>query len=208
MDIGKAARLEDLLQRRDADRLVPQLRKLAAGEAFLGLLLSVIGGREHQRLKFALYPRQVSVECLTQSAPVSRAHRTRKLRARGFVAGQSVGLHVAQHLQAILEHPQVAICNAELFDHTQRQQTTAAQLRQDFEQPGILQTSILTTPDQLHRLHDELDLTDTASAELDVIEQVFAGDLLFDELLHFPQALEDTEIEIATIDEWPYGLLV
>ena len=71
-----------------------------------------------------------------------------------------------------------------------------------------LQASILTAANQLQRLHDEFDFADTAGAELDVIDQIFSCNLLLDQLLHFAQTFEHTEIEIASIDEGPYRFLI
>ncbi len=57
--------------------------------------------------------------------------------------------------------------------------------------------------DQLHRLHQELDLTDAARAQFEVLGHLALLHLGIDHRLHFAQAVERGVVEVAAIDEWP-----
>ena len=69
-----------------------------------------------------------------------------------------------------------------------------------------LQPSILSAADQLQGLDDELDLADATRPKLDVTDEIATCHLLFDELLHLAQTLEDAKIEVAAVDEGAYSL--
>src|SRR6266513_3511408 len=61
---------------------------------------------------------------------------------------------------------------------------------------------------ELQRLHDEFDFADAARTELDVIGELAPLHFALDEGLHLPQALEHAVVQIAAVDERPYGCRV
>ncbi len=114
-------------------------------------------------------------------------------------------LPILQHLQPVLEAAQEAVGVAQLDHRAGRQRTPALECAQRVEQGRGLQAAILAAAHQLQRLHDELDLADTARPELHVAREIAPLHFAFDEALHFAQRLEHAEIEIAAIDERPHG---
>ena len=120
------------------------------------------------------------------------------------IVGNAVGLMVLHHLQPVLDAAQIAIGG----DHCIR--------RMPFDLPGIhqsldglhgragAQSGLAATPDQLLGLRKELDLADTALAELDVVpgdgdprSALVGVDLLLDRV----HVLDRPEIEMTAPDE-------
>src|SRR5690606_40609527 len=59
---------------------------------------------------------------------------------------------------------------------------------------------------QLEGLTDELDLADTAGAQLDVVLQAFALHFPLDQLFQVAQRLDGGKVQVATVDEGPQPL--
>ncbi len=110
-------------------------------------------------------------------------------------------LRVAQHLQAVFQATQESVgvqqVGAILFGHL----AGGDQRRQRVQQATLAQRRFAATADQLQRLREELDFTDTAGAALDVVVHLAARDLGGDRGLHLAQAIECGEIQIAAVDE-------
>src|SRR6185503_5323735 len=114
-----------------------------------------------------------------------------------FVVGrQLVRLRVVHGLDVVLDGAQVPIRRRERGDGAWRQLSIAGEQRQDGQQRASTQLRPASAAHDLKRLHDELDLADTARAELDVLRQIFARDLVSDQSLHLTQRVEDTVVEV------------
>ena len=66
-----------------------------------------------------------------------------------------------------------------------------------------MQAQVAATVDQLKGLSDELDFTNAAGAELDVVGHALAPHFLLDQLLHGAQRFDCREVQIAPINERP-----
>ena len=114
-------------------------------------------------------------------------------------------LRVGEHLQAVLEPAQIDVGRPQFARGLGRQQLRLPEAGQRGEQRGRLQALIAAAARELQRLHDEFDFADPARTELDVIGELAPLHFALDEGLHLPQALEHAVVEIAAIDERPYG---
>ena len=133
--------------------------------------------------------------------PVRGAHRRGEPRPPRLVGRQLVRLLVVPLLQPVLDATQIAVRSVELLDCRGGQQLLAREQRQRAKQTARLEARVASAADQLERLHDELDLADTARAKLDVVLELASLDFAGDQLLHPAQRLEHAEVEIAAIDE-------
>src|SRR5262249_5198176 len=120
------------------------------------------------------------------------------------IFGKLVHLRIGEHLQPIFQAPQIHVGSAQLRDDIRWQQPGLSKNSERLEQRSRLQPPVTTTPDQLKRLDDELDLTDPPRAELHVIRQLPPFDFARDQRLHVAQTLKDAEIEIAAIHKRSY----
>ena len=132
----------------------------------------------------------------------------KRARSHGVV-GKRVSLLVADHLQGVLrlaQHADRRRVNS--ATSAGRHELRARQQRQHLEQRGVLQPPVAAAAHQLHGLHDEFDLANSARAELQVLIEFAPRHLARDQRLHVAQRLEHAEVEIAAIHERPHEFLV
>jgi hypothetical protein len=114
-----------------------------------------------------------------------------------------VRLLVGEHLHAVLGAAQEQVSLAQRARAFERNETALLASGERFEQATCAQRRFAAAADQLHELHDELDLADAAGAELEVAGEILARDFRVDERLHLAQAGERAVVEIAAVDERP-----
>ncbi len=160
---------------------------------------------------------QQVAEFLADSAPVSVQFGRQGRPARiaqaecdpipsRLILRNAVGLAIAEHLQTVLQSAQEPIRIGQSGRHRRCQMPGFGQCRQRCQQTALAQRRLPAGPDQLQRLCQELDFTDAARTELDVIGHVAPGNLGSDHRLHLAQAFECGVIEIAAVDERPQGI--
>ena len=118
---------------------------------------------------------------------------------------QGMGLPVVDHLQAMLDMAQIAICR----DHRLAQSPALTRPRRHqradrFAGRGIAQFGMAAAPDQLLGLGEEFDLANAAAAELDVVAAdrdlamaLHRVDLALDRM----NVLDGGEVEVPAPDE-------
>ena len=149
----------------------------------------------------AVHDRAVAVELVHEPGRVREPHGGRQTGEAGRVGRQPVGLLVAHLLQPVLDPAQEHVGGVQLGLDRGGDAAGRDQGCEHLADGASLKLGGDAGADQLEHLAEELDLPDPARAELDVLLQPLAGDLLGDHLLHRPQRLERAEIEVAPIDE-------
>ena len=149
----------------------------------------------------AVHHRAVAVELVHEPGRVREPHGGRQAGEAGRVGRQPVGLLVAHLLQPVLDPAQEHVGRVQLGLDRGGDAAGRDQGGEHLADGASLKLGGDAAADQLEHLAEELDLPDPARAELDVLLQPLAGDLLGDHLLHRPQRLERAEIEVAPIDE-------
>ncbi len=117
--------------------------------------------------------------------------------------GQRMRLLVSDHLEAMLECAEEAICGLQLVGRFRRDPLLARQLVQ--HEAGLLaaQVAVAAARDQLLRLHEEFDFADAAAAELDVVTGDRDGAVTADGVdlaLHRVNVVDGGEVEILAPD--------
>src|SRR5271169_1527615 len=85
------------------------------------------------------------------------------------LGGQALRLLVGDHLQAVLEPAQELIGPGQFVGRFRADPTVAFKLGQHVERAGAAHPRASAAEDELLRLYEELDLADSATAELDVV---------------------------------------
>ena len=117
------------------------------------------------------------------------------------VAGEGVGLGVAQHLQTVFQPPQEQVGLPQLLAFLLGDLTALHQRGQRMQQAPLAQCRLAAATDELQRLAQELDLADATGAALDVVVHVTPRHLGGDRRLHLAQAIKRGEIQIPPVDE-------
>ncbi len=162
--------------------------------------------RRQQRGEFSTDPLLLFGQRRAQHVPVRIAEADGNAFAVQHVAGQYVGLRVAQHLQAVLQPAQEQVSLAQCGAILGRDLSGGNQCIQRHQQATLAQCRFTATADQLQCLAQEFDFADATGATLDVLVQLAARDLGGDRRLHFAQAIERGEIEVAAVHERAQGL--
>src|SRR6185503_11457862 len=152
-------------------------------------------------LELGFDDRTLVAQTLVERRPARLVQRIREPLALLLVGRQLVRLRVVHGLDVVLDGAQVPVRRRERGDGAWRQLSIAGKQRQDGQQRARTQLRPASAAHDLKCLHDELDLADTARAELDVLRQILAHHLVSDEALHLTQRVEHTVIEITAVDE-------
>src|SRR5579863_8700518 len=121
--------------------------------------------------------RPMPTELRKQRAPIRGPHGERDPPLREIISGKLMDLGVGEHLQAVLQSPQVQIRRAQLRDGRLRHEPQLAEHTQSLQERGGLQPPLAPATDELERLHDEFDLAYAARTQLDVASELAPLDL-------------------------------
>ena len=168
--------------------------------------VAVAGGapaRREQGGEFRSDPRAHDLQLVVQRGHVRMAQPQRDALALRGIRRQHMGLRIAQHLDAVLQHAQepvgigqrVARCGIDMPGLHQRPQGR--------QQPAFAQRRLAPAADQLEGLRQEFDLADAARAALDVVGQFLARHFRGDRRLHRAQPVERAVVEVAPVYERP-----
>ena len=154
-----------------------------------------------QAIEFRLNMPAVTCDTCFQGGPVRLAEGIRQALAQLRLGRQLLGLTVIHGLQPVLDRAQEPVILAERLRDRLVVAGVAGKQRQNGEQGPRSEQGFLTASEDLHGLGDELDLPNTARAELDVVRDVLALDARAKCALHLPERLEHPKIDIAPIHE-------
>ncbi len=181
------------------------LRSIALPERRKALFEIALGVRvaapESDRFELARDVAAMPVEIPGKGLPVRVSHRDAQASAIDFVAGQVVYLLIAHRLDEILEAPQKHVGLAKPSHRGGLQPAAAFERGQHAQQTRLLQFLAIAAADELHGLHDELDLANPARPELDVVREVAPLDLGGDQRIHLAQRFEYTVVQVTAVDE-------
>ena len=102
-----------------------------------------------------------------------------------------MGLLVGQHLDAVLQAPQLFVGQGQFAQHSLRDMAAIMQSLQGYQGPRTAQFGSATTEDQLLGLDIELNLADTASAQFEVY--TFGGQSIVD-LVNMYLSLDSVDV--------------
>ncbi len=122
-------------------------------------------------------------------------------QAPDLVVRQSVVLLVLPGLDAVLGETQETVGIQQFGNRVVRQDLAFAEQAQHLLDRPDLQLAVASAAHQLKGLADELDLADTALAELDVRVHALLVQLTLDHALHVADRLDHAEIDVAAIHE-------
>ena len=118
------------------------------------------------------------------------------------VGRHAVRLPLVDDLELVLDVAQEAVRVAERRSRLGGDVAAGRQPRQRTERAALLDARVLAAVDELLRLDDELDLADTAAAELHVAgARRRIAQRGVDPLLHRLEVLDGAEVEVAPVDE-------
>ena len=115
-----------------------------------------------------------------------------------------MGLLVPNRLDEVLGAAQEQVVLPETRTLTCFEIATVGQQRQHREQRLGCKLGLCAAANQLQRLHDELDLPDTAGPELEIVPEIAALHLGRDHRVHFPQGFEHAVVEVTPVNKGPY----
>jgi hypothetical protein len=152
----------------------------------------------------ALHVAQMAEQRFGKAVAVGIAEEAGKPLDPLAVAGQRVDLLVGDHLQAVLECAQELIGRAELVARVGGNPIAGREHVKHLERLAAAQLRMAAAGNQLLGLHEEFDLADAATPELDVV--AFHGDLAVtpicvDLALHAVDVGNGGEVEIFAPDE-------
>ena len=121
------------------------------------------------------------------------------------VLRQALGLALLDHLDRVLDVAQERVCRAERSGLVARDHLAALERIERRQRAAHADGIVVTSVNELKHLHDELELTDAAGAELDVAHVPHAHPpkllLRVDALLHPPKVFDRLVVEMAPEDE-------
>ncbi len=176
----------------------PQLAPLR-----LGLLRGAARLDRHQRAELLGDRGAVFLQFALQRGPAIAVERQREALADRRVRRNLVRLLVGEHLHAVFQPAQEAVGRAQPLRARRGNEAELLAGGQRRQQAARAQGRLAAAADQLHQLHDELDLADAARTELEMVGQILARDLGVDQRLHLAQAGEGAVVEIAAEHERP-----
>ncbi len=149
---------------------------------------------------------QMAKQPVRESPRVGKAEERRKRVQRRSFRRQAVGLLVVDHLQAMFDATQEAICLGQLIGCFGLDAAHRDEARQRIARRGDPQRRLPAAPDELLGLGEEFDLADAAAADLDVMAAepdhraaMVGMDLAFDRM----DVLDRREIEVLAPDVRP-----
>src|SRR5581483_9852302 len=173
----------------------------------LGALVApadVLGGVE-ERLERRAYRGRVPAADRLEVARrlrTAEAKATREGRQLCGVARHDVGLSLVDDLDLVLDVPEEPVRGGETIGEIARDVAGVRERGERGERRARSESLVLAAVDELLRLHEELDLADTAPAELHVgARGVGAAERRIDLPLHRLQVLDRPEVEVAPVDE-------
>ncbi len=112
-------------------------------------------------------------------------------------------LAVLPGLDAILGQAQEPVGGGQLGHGIGREQPLGTEQRKHRLDRAYLQVRIAAAANELKRLADELDLANTARAELDVVGHALALEFAVDQGLEVAQGFDSAEVQIAPVNKGP-----
>ena len=113
-------------------------------------------------------------------------------------------LRIVQVLQPVLEAAQEHVALGELARGLLRQRAALGEPRERFQRRPDREHRLAPAAHQLHRLHDELDLADSARPELDVLRQLAPRHVAPHFGVQPAHRGERAEVEVLAVDERPH----
>ncbi len=123
------------------------------------------------------------------------------------LAGQLVRLRIVQVLQAVFDLAKENVGFSEFRRRGLRQESFLRQQIQNQERRPRGELRIAPAAHQLQRLRDELDLTDAAGTELDVLRQLAARHVAPHFGVQPAHGVEGAIVEVLAVDERPHDFL-
>ena len=161
-------------------------------------------GQLEERLVLVLDVAQVRGQGLAERSAVGVSEKLGQGLVGGLCLRQRVRLAVADHLDAVLDPAKVLVGCAELLAGGVRDSAGRGKRRQRVASADQAQRRVGAPPDQLVRLGEELDLANSAPAELEVLANLAdlpAAVLRVDPPLGLVQFLHGGEVEAVTPHE-------
>ena len=152
-------------------------------------------------LEVLLHQLPVLVEHPPEVFPVRKSHCKGEPDFAGLIFRQTMHLLIVIGLQAVLRTPQKTICLRQLQADVDRQVIKHCQRIQNIQHTALLQYRLAAATDQLKGLHNELNLTNTTRAKLDIVLHALAFDLANNLFLETAQGVKRTEIQVTPVDK-------
>ena len=161
---------------------------------------------EH-RFEVARYRVAMRSQLAVEVLPGSEAAHGGDARAVVLVFRQVMALRVVEVLQAMLDVAQEDVGRAQLVHRRGWKKVLLAQDSQGLQRWLDAKLGIAPAADQLHRLHDELDLADPARPELDVLGELAAGNVAPDFGVQRPHRRQRGVVEVLAENERPHDAI-